>query len=271
VQQLLPIGRFSQVCRLTVKALRHYDELGLLTPASVDPDSGYRYYSLKQAPDAERIRLLRSLGLPLDDISALVRARDPEMVREGLRRHRSRVEVQLQELHGVLASLERLIEQKEPLMPYEVTVKELQPQPVVSIRLHGLENISEVMGPTLGELFGYIAQSGGFPAGPPFTIYPDTEVAADEMDFDVCVPVSRLLTATDRIDACELPGGRAAATVHMGPYTDVGGAYQALMTWIQAHGHETAGPPREVYLTDPSQVDDPAQLRTEVLWPIREG
>jgi effector-binding domain-containing protein len=271
VQHLLPIGRFSQVCRLTVKALRHYDELGLLRPAAVDPDSGYRYYSLEQARDAERIRLLRSLGLPLDDVAALVRAQDPEDVRAGLQRHRSRVEAQMRESQRVLASLERLIDQKEPLMSYEVTVKELQPQQVVSIRLRGLSTIGEVMGPTLGELFEYVGKSGGFPAGPPFCIYHDTEAKGDDMEYDVCIPVGQPLTATGRIDAYELPGGPAAATMHVGPYTDVGGAYQALMGWIQAHGHETAGPPREIYLTDPNQVEDPAQLRTEVLWPIREG
>ena len=59
--------------------------------------------------------------------------------------------------------------------------------------------------------------------------------------------------------------------MHVGPYPDVGGAYQALMGWIQAHGHETAGPPREIYLNGPDEVSDPAQLRTEVLWPISEG
>ena len=267
----MPIGRFSQVCRLTVRALRHYDELGLLKPLMVDSDSGYRYYSLEQAPDAERIRLLRSLGLPLEDVAALVRAQDPEDVRAGLQRHRARIETQIRESQSILASLNRLIDREEPLMTYQVTVKELPPQPVVSVHLHGLENIGQVMGPTLGRLFGYVAESGASPAGPPFCIYHDAEAMSEDMAFDVCVPTGRLLSPTDDIDAYELPGGRAAATLHVGPYTDVGGAYQALMGWIQAHGHETAGPPREIYLSDPNQVDDPSQLRTEVLWPIREG
>ncbi len=61
---LVPIGRFSKVARLSVKALRRYDEQGLLRPALVDRDTGYRYYALSQALEAERIRLLRSLELP---------------------------------------------------------------------------------------------------------------------------------------------------------------------------------------------------------------
>jgi DNA-binding transcriptional MerR regulator len=64
MKNLVPIGRFSRLCRLTIPALRHYDELGLLRPAAVDVDTGYRYYSLVQAGEAERIRLLRSIEMP---------------------------------------------------------------------------------------------------------------------------------------------------------------------------------------------------------------
>jgi DNA-binding transcriptional MerR regulator len=70
--ELLSIGRFSRLSGLTVKALRHYDELGLLRPARVDHASGYRFYSLAQARDAEAIRRLRSLGMPLDEMASLL-------------------------------------------------------------------------------------------------------------------------------------------------------------------------------------------------------
>jgi DNA-binding transcriptional MerR regulator len=65
VDDLLPIGRFAKATRLSVKALRHYDELGLLRPAFVDPSSGYRYYRPAQANQAEAIRILRSVEMPL--------------------------------------------------------------------------------------------------------------------------------------------------------------------------------------------------------------
>jgi effector-binding domain-containing protein len=60
-----------------------------------------------------------------------------------------------------------------------------------------------------------------------------------------------------------------ATTLYAGPYENVGPAYRALAEWVQEHGHETAGPPREVYLTDPNEVQDPGALRTEIVWPIR--
>ena len=72
MDDLLPIGRFSKATRLSVKALRHYDELGLLRPAFVDPSSGYRYYRPAQANQAEAIRILRSVEMPLEEIGELL-------------------------------------------------------------------------------------------------------------------------------------------------------------------------------------------------------
>src|ERR1043166_5233461 len=71
---MLSIGRFADASGLTVKALRHYDEIGLLVPARVDPDNGYRYYDAAQVEDAVTIRRLRALELPLDEIGALLEA-----------------------------------------------------------------------------------------------------------------------------------------------------------------------------------------------------
>ena len=75
--QLMPIGRFARLTGLTVKALRHYDELGLLRPASVDRETGYRSYAAEQVGRAEAIRTLRRLELPLDDIATLLVDRRP--------------------------------------------------------------------------------------------------------------------------------------------------------------------------------------------------
>jgi hypothetical protein len=68
--QLMPIGRFSRLTGVGVKALRHYDEIGLLVPAAVDDDTGYRFYSADQVDRAEAIRLLRRLDMPLEERSA---------------------------------------------------------------------------------------------------------------------------------------------------------------------------------------------------------
>jgi DNA-binding transcriptional MerR regulator len=113
---LMPIGRFARLTGLTVKALRHYDELGLLQPAAVDPETGYRSYSSAQLGRAEAIRLLRRLEVSLDDVATLVATDDPAAVRSVLLDHQRRTALRSAELNLVLQGLQPLIDGKEPVM-----------------------------------------------------------------------------------------------------------------------------------------------------------
>ena len=113
---LLPIGRFSRLTGLTVKALRHYDEVGLLVPAAVDPDTGYRLYAPEQCARAETILRLRRLELPLDDVAVLLDAGDPALVRRILLDHQRRTRLRAAELNVVLQNLQPLIDGRETVM-----------------------------------------------------------------------------------------------------------------------------------------------------------
>jgi len=115
-QQLMPIGRFARLTGLTVKALRHYDEVGLLRPASVDAVTGYRSYAAEQVQRADAIRKLRALELPLDDVSILLDTNDPALVHRVLVDHQRRTAVRSAELRVVLQGLQPLIDGKEAVM-----------------------------------------------------------------------------------------------------------------------------------------------------------
>jgi DNA-binding transcriptional MerR regulator len=104
----MQIGRFAHLTGLTVKALRHYDELGLLRPAGVDPESGYRSYEPEQAERAETIRMLRQLEVPLDDIAKLLDG-DTQMLVE----HQRRTAMRQVELTWIRQRLQPLIDEKE--------------------------------------------------------------------------------------------------------------------------------------------------------------
>ena len=104
---LMPIGRFARSCRLSVKALRHYDELGLLEPAFVDPQSRYRYYTQEQARDAVMIGMLRSLDLPLETIRSLLEA-EPGEVKQVVEREAARIEAEIASKRSALLSLRHL-------------------------------------------------------------------------------------------------------------------------------------------------------------------
>lgn len=113
---LMPIGRFARVTGLSVKALRHYDELGLLRPAGVDADTGYRWYSTGQVERAETIRLLRRLELTLDDIATVLATDDPSELRSVLLDHQRRTASRSAELKSVLQRLQPLLDGKEQIM-----------------------------------------------------------------------------------------------------------------------------------------------------------
>jgi effector-binding domain-containing protein len=268
MRNLLPIGRFSEICRLSIPALRHYDELGLLKPASVDPDTGYRYYSMAQAVDADRIRTLRFLEMPLPEIRSIL-AGDPARTKRILEGHRNRLREQADRQRYAIALLDSML-REEPPMTYEVHLRETKPQPAASIRGRtAWAEIGSFVPGAMMEIAGVVGDQGARFAGPPYTAYYNADSSEAEIDLEVGMPVDEPIEPAGRVLPATIPGGLIATTVHAGPYEAIGAAYRALGEWVQEHGHETAGPPREIYLNDPGQVQDPGALRTEIVWPVR--
>src|SRR5215468_12455382 len=106
----LGIGDFSRMTHLSVIALRHYHEVGLLTPAKIDPQSGYRFYEPGQVRIAQVIRRFRDLGMPLDQIREVLQAPDTPTRNQVIAAHLQRMEVQLALTQSVVASLRSLLE-----------------------------------------------------------------------------------------------------------------------------------------------------------------
>ena len=269
MDQLVPIGRFSRMTRLSIRALRHYDRIGLLEPAEIDPSSGYRYYRLSQTRLAEAIRLLRGVDLSLDDI-ATVLAEDasPDVVAKVLDRHRDALAESVRVQQRRLTTVQRLITGKEPLVPYDVTTKELAPITVVSMRRHtDKAGIPAAIGECMQTLHATVMGSGAEMAGPPTVLYHDVIDEEQSGDIEVALPVAAQIPVDGEVTCRVVEGGPSATTLHHGAYDEVDGAYHVLSGWIAEHGHTPEFPAREVYLNDPSQVPDGEQL-TEVQWPF---
>ena len=268
MRNLLPIGRFSEICRLSIPALRHYDELGLLPPAAVDADTGYRYYSISQAEDADRIRTLRFLEMPLPEIRMIL-AGDPEQTRRILEGHKQRLAEQAERQRYAITLLDSMM-RAEPPMTYEIHLRETQPQPAAAVRGRSAwAELGGFIGAALMEVFGAAGSQGVRFAGPAYAIYHSAHSTEAEVELEVGMPAAEPIEPSGRVIAAEIPGGLVATTIHAGRYEDVAPAYRALGEWVQEHGHETAGPPREIYIVGPDQVADMGALRTEIVWPIR--
>ena len=108
---LLGIGDFSRMTFLSVKTLRHYHEVGLLTPAEIDPDTGYRRYEAGQVPTAQAIRRLRELGMPVDDVRLVIEAPDVEARNAAIAEHLQRMEGELERTRATVKSLRLLLDE----------------------------------------------------------------------------------------------------------------------------------------------------------------
>jgi len=191
-------------------------------------------------------------------------------VAKHLEGHRRHLEERLERHRRILSFLERLISRKEGVMPYEVQVKEVPSQHVAAVKKHtSLATIGQDIGNGIREIWEAVAPRGSAVAGPPFLIMFDAIDEETEGDIEICVPVPSPFEGDGGVYGREVEAVTAATTVHRGPYDQVGPAYHTVTGWIQEHGHEIAGPPREVYLTDPQETTDPADYLTEIVFPIR--
>ncbi len=271
--ELLAIGQFARLTGLTVRAVRHYGELGLLQPAYVDPETGYRYYSNDQLTDAAAIRRLRFLEVALDEIREIVEAGDPSFTRSRLLRHRAKMAELAATTEQILTTLQRLIEGEEELVPEaidirgDIEIKEVPAQPVLLIRERApLEKMSEVIPAAYAELESYLGELGIEPKGPPITVCPyadDEGMVAIQNSF----PVEKGAPGRGRIEAATLPPCTVVAFEHRGHYNELDRSYRALTALVEQEHLELAGEPREIYWTAPDELP-PDEWLTEIQFPI---
>jgi DNA-binding transcriptional MerR regulator len=248
---MFKIGDFSKFSRVSVRMLRHYDQLGLLTPARVDPHSGYRFYTADQLPRLNRILALKDLGFPLEQIAELIeQPLSTDEMRGMLRVRQLELEEQLERDQARLTRIEARIEQIEregdpPL--YDVVVKEVPPISVASMRRKRGDD--ESLTKMFEDLEAYVARYKARAPEPPLTIYHEPEHQESGGELEVAVPIVGTMPEAERVQVGELPSvDEMTSVVHQGSYSRIQLASQALLTWIGNNGYRIAGPSREVYL-----------------------
>ena len=152
-------------------------------------------------------------------------------------------------------------------MEHEIHVTDRPVLRVVSKRVSvALELIGPTLGQAFGEVYALIGAAEAEAAGPPFVIYHAMPAPGQPMDIEICAPVSGSLEPRDPWRLVDLPAGTFATRKHVGPYDTVAATYSALTAWIPDHGLAIAGPPREVYLSEPSTP--PELIETIVEFPV---
>jgi effector-binding domain-containing protein len=272
---MVRIGDFSRLGRISVKALRYYDDIGLLKPVRVDQYTGYRYYSADQLPRLGFINALKEMGLSLEEVATLIsNSLTPAQMRDLLILKKGEIRQQLSEGQKRLENVEALLKQieKEGTVPdYSVVIRKIEPQVVASVR-GVLPHYGEV-GQFYGEIFKHLARKLVFkPSGPPMLICYDMEYKDRDVDVEVAVPIKKMVAGSDRVKVYALPAlEQAACTIHKGSYEKVGEAYSAIMAWMEKNGYQGDGPDREVYLSGPNDSKDPGQYVTEIQFPVKKA
>jgi DNA-binding transcriptional MerR regulator/effector-binding domain-containing protein len=269
---MFSIGDFASYGRVSVRMLRHYDAIGLLRPAHVDPATGYRSYEAAQLARLNRVVALKDLGFTLVDVQSIVDDEvGPEELRGMLRLRqaelRTRIDADAARLRQVAARL-RIIE-KEGTMPTE----DIQLKSLPAVRMafrsgvaggFNPADIGPVIQPLYPQLCEALDRAGVTPTGPSLAWY------ADAADGGVLVhaglPVTVEPGAYDGFEVTDLPAIEQAATImHHGRMDDVMPTIQTLAQWIEAHGYKSAGYNRELYI---SYGEGPGPWAVELQEPV---
>jgi DNA-binding transcriptional MerR regulator/effector-binding domain-containing protein len=265
--QRLTIGAFSRLTHLSVKTLRYYHDVGLLEPAVIDPDSGYRYYQPGQAHSAHLVRRFRDLDLPVADVKAVLAAPDLTARDAILAGHLDRMREQLRRTETAVDSLRRMLDGG----PADTAIEErlLEGGPAISAAAHvSRHDVASWFRHALSGLRATAIAARLEQTGPAGGLYDDELFTQDAGNARVYLPVRDSMALDGTGARWELPAGRFAVALHSGPHHDVDRTYAALGTYAGAHGRDGTGPVRERYLTDPLDIPDSTRWRTEVCWPL---
>src|SRR3954471_8368253 len=260
------IGDFAGLGRVSVRMLRHYDAIGLLRPAHVDPHSGYRYYTAAQLKLLNRVIALKDLGFSLQQVQTLIEEKvDVGELRGMLRLRRAELEAQVRLDRVRLAQVDarlRMIESEGHMDTGDVVLKEIPPLRVVALSATATSyddpnSIGENLSPLYPRLMELMEKTGVAMCGSPIAYYlpAPTEPGDETITVHAAFPIGDAEVPADPgFDVVVLPAIEQAATaLHEGSMSEAFRTGQKIATWIDDNGYRTVEPgfAREVYLDCP--------------------
>ena len=263
----LSIGEFSRATHLTVKALRHYHERGLLVPDGVDPDSGYRYYGPGQISRGQLIRRLREMEMPLDEIRVVVDAPGDDERDAAITDHLVRMEGELERTREVVSSLRQLLNEDRS----DVEVRWTTAPPLRAFARAAVverDRIAPWCEETFPRIFRDVLAAGRqFPA-PAGALFPGDFFERGRGEVTAFVPVAAGDGPPGGSHEIEIPKAHLGVAEHRGDYATLDQTYGVLAETIAGLGVGLDLPLRERYVVSVNDTDDPSGFVTEVCWPV---
>ena len=272
---MLSIGEFSNICKVSTKTLRYYAEIGLLEPSEVNPENGYRYYSIEQLEKMLFINRLKEYSFSLEEIKELLLTNTPyeENLYFAFVKKKNQIEKQLQTCERIIEQISNdliTIEQGKSIMSYmdniDVQLVDVPLMYLLSIR----KKVQPVDYPTeyekcFGKLFRKIATEKLTMIAPPMVLFHSDEFTPNGLDTEFAIPVQEYAKGTR-----DFSPGLCLKTVVRGAYSELPSVYAKQVEWAEKEGYQNTNALFEIYITDPSQITDVNDNITEVYYPVKK-
>jgi len=269
---MFKIGEFSNLVRVSARMLRYYEKCGLLQPTEIDHFTGYRMYSATQIPLLMRITTLRDMGFGVEEIAELLpNFDDAKVMQDALKRKQDEIRAAVANEQYKLeriAEMSGKLEKEMSNMVYDVQLKALQAEKVISLR----ETIAAEREEELwGTLWAFIEKNNVKTASGGYSTYYGDEYDESNVDTEIAVPVLEFGQSAGEFQFKELAAMPEAATIRFsGSYENYGAAMEKLALWLEQNGYEIIGPVRGFAISshmDGASMDD---FMTELQVPVRK-
>ena len=261
---LYKIGMFAAMNHVTVKALRFYEEQGLLIPALIHPETGYRYYTLSQMAVLHQITALKQAGFTLEEIARINAGADEEAV---LLKKKAELLAKISELTRQIAVVDGYLSKRKNGLSSPVLVKTIPETTVAAmkIRLDSYDGLFDRM-PEMGALMEKVGCECAIPEYC-FTNYLEPGYKDEDVLVEICESVVAAKEETGGLYFRTLPEIQAACIFHKGSYHTFAESYETVLKYIEENGYEIAGEIRESYIDGVWNQDEESQWLSEIQVP----
>lgn len=270
---MLKIGDFSKLSRISIRMLRHYDEIGLLVPQSTGSFTGYRYYGEDQLPTAGQINALKDMGFGLSAIGEILKSYDnPQKLAEFLRVKEAEVKVEAEEAMHRLLLLETAIKRLRKdgtTMSYNVNLKTLPERYVASVRK--IIPAYDQEGALWNIMMSETASRKIQPTENCYSlaIFHDEGYKESDVDVEIQITVKGNYQDTENVVFKTVSAIDVASATYKGSYEQLTEVNHAVANWVNDNGYEFNGAMFCIYHVSPAQTQNPDELVTEVCYPVK--
>lgn len=265
-EYLYKIGMFAAMNRVTVKTLRFYEAQGLLIPAYIDEENGYRYYTMSQMAVVHQITALKQAGFTLEDIARIRVSSDKDAF---LLNKKAELLGKISKLTAQVAIIDGYLARKDVKLDTPVMIRTI-PEVTVAAMRERIESYDDLFD-RMPKMGAQMEKAGCECAIPEycFTNYLEPGYKDEDILVEICEAVNEACEERDGLYFRKMPKIQAACVYHKGSYATFADTYAIVLRYIEANGYEIAGAIREKYIDGIWNKDDESEWLSEIQIPVR--